>query len=101
MKSNEFEKIELAFCKKKFGVDFALTVYDKETLQELAEFFYKAKTIEDNEILKSALQTAIATIRAYHGLSIINERIEKRLWDLYQNSPEMKLINKAKKLLEQ
>jgi hypothetical protein len=46
--------------------------------------------------LRAALMRAVLTIRAFHGIGLTG-RAEPMMWDLYQQSPEMKAINAALK----
>lgn len=44
--------------------------------------------------LLAALKRAVDTIRAFHGIGL-NGPAEAGMWELYQQSPEMKAINAA------
>ena len=42
-----------------------------------------------------ALKNAKQTIRTWHTIDVKNPEVEERAWELYQLSPEMKIINES------
>ena len=47
------------------------------------------------EKLVMALKNAKQTIRTWHTIDVKDPAVEERAWELYQLSPEMKIINES------
>jgi len=57
-------------------------------------------TREELDIVLEGLETAVQTIRALHGMGLSKES-EPRIWQLYQQSPEMQRIKSSIALVDE